>query len=98
MDDTTFLKWLIGLLMAAWTLLFSWTHSRATSAHDKAEEANNKINKCRQEVDTNVHDLSRTLMTEAQVKDFVDRSLKPLEKSIQAVHTDIKILIRGKSD
>ena len=70
---------------------------RFENAHKEIEFNNDKMHDCRQQLYTDLDKLSRTLMTEAQVKDFVDRSIRPIEKSINAVHTDIKLLIAEKT-
>jgi len=59
------------------------------------EKSNNLTFQNRKEVDNKMN----TLMTEAQVKDFVDRSLKPIkdgvdkvEESNSKIHADVRVM------
>ena len=89
-----FIQWLLGIVSLLFFTMLGWVNSKSNTAIRKADASANTVSVCRKEIDKNIHDLSKELMTEVQVKDFVDRSIKPLEKSIQAVHTDIKELLR----
>lgn len=100
-DDANFFKWLTGIILLMGSLLFSWTHARASSAHKKIDDdrrdtgrrfslIDSNISTCKQGIDK---DLANH-MTEFQIKDFVDRSIKPLEDKIDAVHVDLKAVLR----
>lgn len=113
MDDSTFWKWLVGLIMTAYLFLLRWTHSRASSAHTKIDNERkdnearfnlvyekiagqgNTISRCKNQIEEDI----KHHMTEVQIKDFVDRSIKPIETSIKTVHEDVKEILkemRGK--
>lgn len=99
-DDSTFWKWLVGIIMTAYLFLLKWTHSRASSAHTKIdnERKDNEarfnlvyekiagqgqtISKCKNQIEEDM----KHHMREDQIKDFVDRSIKPLETQISTVH------------
>ena len=63
--------------------------AKATVIHEKINKSINQVSLCRQQVDENIRTLSKDLMTELQVKDFVDRSIKPLENQISAIDRKI---------
>lgn len=108
MDDSTFYKYLVGLLMMTGSLLFGWTHHRASSAHKKidVERKDNEarfnlvyekiakqggtIHTCRNQIEEDI----KHHMTEVQIKDFVDRSIKPIETQIGVVHDDVKEILK----
>jgi hypothetical protein len=112
MDDSTFLKWALGLVTLLGLTLIGRTHTKATDAHVKIEkerddnearlalcyqriaDTTEKTEVCRREIYKDMHSLSSKLMTEVQVKDFVDRSIKPMQDSINAVHSDVKELLK----
>ena len=108
MDDSTFYKYLVGLLMMMGSLLFGWTHHRASSAHRKIDierkdnEArfnlvHTKINKQESTIHTCKGQIEEDIkhhMTEVQIKDFVDRSIKPIETQINVVHEDVKEILK----
>ena len=58
------------------------TDDKMDTVHEKINAAVSSIHSCRQEVDMSIHTMSKELMTEVQVKDFVDRSIKPIETKI----------------
>ena len=107
MDDSTFLKWLLGLVASMGLLLFSWTHTRAASAHSKIdkERAINdaKINLIYAKIDESIarvdkcrNEIKKDLevrMTEPHIKEYVGLKIEPLSNKIDQVHTDIKALL-----
>jgi len=108
MDDSTFLKWLLGLVASMGLLLFNWTHHRASSAHKKIDDERkdnearfimvyekiagqgNTISKCKNQIEEDI----KHHMREDQIKDFVDRSIKPIETQIGVVHDDVKEILK----
>ena len=89
MDDANFFKWLFGTFLVIWVFITKWTHTRASSAHEKINKVSDKLGLCRQEIDREFS----SHMTEFQIKDFVDRSIKPLENKVDAIHVDLKTLL-----
>lgn len=85
-----FIEWLLGIITILFTLLFGWLNNKTTLAHSKIDKAERRVSRCRQEIS---EDLSRH-MNEAQVKDFVDRTIKPIENKVDAIHTDVKTLLK----
>ena len=64
-----------------------------------------KTEVCKQEIYEIIRKLADGLMTEVQVKDFVDRemramqaAMKTTQESISAVHNDVKEILRSKND
>jgi len=99
---------LVGLLMMMGSLLFGWTHHRASSAHKKIDDerkdnesrfdsvheriANqgHTIHTCKNQIEEDI----KHHMTEVQIKDFVDRSIKPIQTQIMVVHEDVKEILK----
>jgi len=108
MDDSTFYKYLVGLLMMMGSLLFGWTHHRASSAHKKIDDerkdnesrfnlVHTKINKQEGTIHTCKNQIEEDMkhhMTEGQIKDFVDRSIKPIQTQLTVVHEDVKEILK----
>lgn len=108
MDDSTFYKYLLGLLLMTGSLLFGWTHHRASSAHNKIDDERKDnedrfkmvyakiarqegtIITCKDQIEEDI----KHHMTEVQIKDFVDRSIKPIETQIKVVHDDVKEILK----
>jgi len=107
MDDSTFYKYVIGILTLAWSLLIGWTHHRASSAHTKidSERKDNearfnlvyeKIAESIQKTEKCRIEIKKDLevrMTEPHIKEYVAMSIKPLENKVDATHTDIKAIL-----
>lgn len=92
------------------SLLFGWTHHRASSAHkkidgerkdnesrfnlvyEKISRQENTVRVCKDQIEEDM----KHHMTEGQIKDFVDRSIKPIEKAINAVHEDVKEILKER--
>ncbi len=108
MDDANFFKWLSGGLLFTGGLLLKWIHHRASSAHGKidSERKDNEarfnlvyekiagqsgtISKCKNQIEEDM----KHHMREDQIKDFVDRSIKPIETQINVVHEDVKEILK----
>ncbi len=106
--DPSFLTWLSMMASGMLVLLFGWTHNRASSAHtkiakertanearinlcyEKIAETVNKTENCRIKIERDIAEH----MTEVQIKDFVDRSIKPIQTQINIVHDDVKTILK----
>ena len=103
MDEPT-TKIILGFIGSAWLVITGWTHHRASSAHDKLDERRKEFKydvtkvyeriktgedsqeKCRQELEEKVNNR----MTESQIKDFVDREVKSLQRSVDTVNNNVE--------
>jgi len=108
MDETNFFKWLFGAFLTIWIFVTRWTHSRTTSAHSKIDEerkdnearfntVHEKINRQASTIHTCKNQIEEDIkhhMTEGQIKDFVDRSIKPIQTQITVVHEDVKEILK----
>lgn len=112
MDNITFANYLMGLIAGLTLLLFGWTHTRASQAHTKIDterkdnearfrlcyekiaEQGRLTEACRQQIGLRID----SHMTEVQVKDFVDRTTKPIEKTLAEMHSDIKTIMRDRAN
>ena len=113
--DPSFLTWLSMMASGMLVLLFGWTHKRASSAHievakerianearinlcyEKIAETVNRTEACRIKIEKDIAEH----MTEVQIKDFVDRSIKPIQTQISGVdnridvvHDDVKTILK----
>lgn len=86
----TLIQWLLGLVTTLLLILFGWSNSKANLAHRRIDEEINTITKCKEDIN---NEFSKH-MTEPQVKDFVDRTIKPIENKIDAIHSDLKQWMR----
>ena len=60
--------------------------SHKSELHELIKESDEMTHSCRKEIDSKIENL----MTESQVKDFVDRSLTPLKQDISEVKSSVK--------
>jgi len=60
--------------------------SHKSELHELIKESDEMTHSCRKEIDSKIENL----MTESQVKDFVDRSLTPLKQDINEVKSSVK--------
>ena len=75
--------------------------ARLALVYQRIADSSEKTEQCRTEIYELVRKLAEGLMTETQVKDFVDREMRAMQaamkvtqESISAVHSDIKELLK----
>ena len=106
-DDSTFFKWLVGSIAAAYLLVLKWTHHRATSAHikidDERKDNEDRINKVYEKIAEGVSktekcrdEIKKDLevrMKAPDIKEYVGMSITPLANKVDEIHTDVKALL-----
>lgn len=111
--NNTVLMWISGLVAGAYLLLLNWLYTsivrekkltawRVDEIYKRIKKAEEETQHCRQDIEKqmSVH------MTEPQIKDFVDRSVRPLKEAVDGVkqtlvdiektnsqiHSDVRVL------
>lgn len=110
LGNPNLLSYLLGIVQVLWLILLGRTNSKADSSlekvdkertanearfnlvYEKIAKQENTIHTCKNQIEEDM----KHHMTEGQIKDFVDRSIKPIETSIKAVHEDVKEILKER--
>jgi len=110
MGDENFWRWLAGIIAGAYLLVLKWTHTRASTAHDKIDaerkDMDAKINLVYAKIDESIArtekcrlEIKKDLdvrMTEPHIKEYVALKIEPLANKVDEIHVDVKALLARK--